>query len=167
VLWEICPDSVDSAFCEKLHRAVDRQQPVLVEEYYPPHGRWNQCRVYPSKDGVSHYFAGTTERKRTERALRDSERRLRMALDSGRMGIWYWDLQTDAAEWDERESQLLGLDHETTEKSGKVFLQCIHPEDVERLQADVAKCIEEGLSYESEFRVARGGQRSALAGWQR
>jgi PAS domain-containing protein len=35
-----------------------------------------------------------TERKRVEEALRDSEEKLRLALEGARLGTWNWDLKT-------------------------------------------------------------------------
>ncbi|HEY6948132.1 MAG TPA: MASE1 domain-containing protein, partial [Gemmatimonadales bacterium] len=49
------------------------------------------------------------ERGQATDALRQSEERLRLALDAARMGIWFWSLDTNHLAWDERLRQLYGL----------------------------------------------------------
>lgn len=46
------------------------------------------------------------ERRKSRDFLRESERRLRLALDSAEMGTWDWNLTTDELLWDERQYEL-------------------------------------------------------------
>ena len=48
-------------------------------------------------------------RDRATRALQRSEERLRLALDSARMGIWYWSVESNALVWDDNLRALYGL----------------------------------------------------------
>ena len=97
-----------------------------------------------------------TERKRAERAARDREIGLRLALEAGEMGTWIWDLQTDTATWDAQQLALFGLssDDETVLTSND-FFERVHPADRNRVQRAVAKHIEEGGEFQEEFRVVR------------
>jgi PAS domain-containing protein len=49
-----------------------------------------------------------TERKRTERLLRDSEERMKFALEGSELGEWDWNLKTGTIKRNERWAQMLG-----------------------------------------------------------
>jgi PAS domain S-box-containing protein len=68
-IWEVYEDALGSTFDEKYHEAMDRQEPVTFEEYYPPLDQWFQVSAYPSEDGLSVYFSDVTDRRRYTRAL--------------------------------------------------------------------------------------------------
>ncbi len=96
-----------------------------------------------------------TARKQTETALRESEERLILALESADMGIWEWDAETDSVLWNERQYELFGIRPDDFHGTGTDVLSRIHPEDRPRIDAGVRRAIEQGLSFREEFRVTR------------
>ena len=78
-MWEAFPQAVGLRFYPEYRRAVSEQIAVSFEEYYPPLQTWFEVHAYPSPDGLSVYFRDITERKRSEEALRQSERQFRQA----------------------------------------------------------------------------------------
>ena len=68
-------------------------------------------------------------RRKDEEAVRESERRLRVALVAGRMGAWSYDLATGAQRWDETQYRLFGLDP-SLPASRELFLSVVHPDDM-------------------------------------
>jgi PAS domain S-box-containing protein len=79
-IWTEYPDGVGQPFYDAYYEAMETQQPIHLEEYYEPWGRWFENRIYPSEDGLSIYFQEVTERKQVEQALRESEERFRRAV---------------------------------------------------------------------------------------
>jgi PAS domain S-box-containing protein len=80
-LWELWPHASDSPFGVAYRRAVAENVPLQVEAFYPePLNAWFEVRCYPSPEGLALFFTDTTERKRTEEAIRflnsDLERRV-------------------------------------------------------------------------------------------
>src|SRR5713226_4711703 len=58
-----------------------------------------------------------TERRKAGRALRESEERLHLALETAELGMWEWQPDTDSFYFDERECRLLGMTSATAPKS--------------------------------------------------
>jgi diguanylate cyclase (GGDEF)-like protein/PAS domain S-box-containing protein len=69
VIWEVFPDAVGGPYYETYHRAADRREYASCESYYAPLGSWLEARAYPSKDGLTVFFADITERKEAEQRL--------------------------------------------------------------------------------------------------
>ncbi|WP_433628635.1 PAS domain S-box protein [Halomicrococcus sp. NG-SE-24] len=66
LVWERHPDVVSTEFREQFERAMDTQEPLEFEAYYPPVGSWLEVNVYPSASGLSVYFDDISKRKRRE-----------------------------------------------------------------------------------------------------
>ncbi|WP_152040764.1 PAS domain S-box protein [Salinigranum salinum] len=68
-LWEEFPEAVDTVFETQYRQAMESQETVAFEEYYPPLAAWFEVRAYPSETGLSVYFRDVSERKANERRL--------------------------------------------------------------------------------------------------
>jgi PAS domain S-box-containing protein len=73
-----------------------------------------------------------TDRNRTQGKLRVSEGGLRLALESGRMYVFEWDLNSDVIQPSAECMAVLGIPSCSEEKSGKQLLNRIHPGDRQR-----------------------------------
>ncbi|MBK5273304.1 MAG: PAS domain S-box protein, partial [Bacteroidia bacterium] len=72
-LWEIFSDSIDSESYRQYHQAIETNQVVHFEDYYPVLNLWYEISAYPSENGLSVYFKDITAKKAAE------EDRLKMA----------------------------------------------------------------------------------------
>ncbi|HEY0590519.1 MAG TPA: PAS domain S-box protein, partial [Thermoanaerobaculia bacterium] len=95
-----------------------------------------------------------TARKEAERALRESERRLQLALEATSEGIWDWNMVTGEVAFSPR--WITSLGYELDEVPGRVeFWEAIvHPDDWEQTKASLQAHLEGRTTvYECENRL--------------
>ncbi|MBD2356337.1 PAS domain S-box protein [Tolypothrix sp. FACHB-123] len=99
-------------------------------------------------------LADITDRKCSEAALRQSEDRLRMAIESAQLGTWDLNLSTNQLIWDAGCKAMFGLPPEA-ETSLEVFYAGLHPEDRDRLERVVQDALNPASSgnYDVEYRT--------------
>jgi diguanylate cyclase (GGDEF)-like protein/PAS domain S-box-containing protein len=119
--------------------------------------RWFHGYAAPQRDddGQIVLWFGTDEdihdRKIAEMALQESERRLRFALDVGRLGDWEIDITTHRLTSSDRTAANFGLS--PTELTYEKMLTTIHIDDRERRRANFDRAVETGQTYEIEYRI--------------
>jgi PAS domain S-box-containing protein len=64
LVWNEFPEAEGSMFQRQYERAMETQEPVSFEEYYPPLDAWFEVNAYPSETGLSVYFRDVTETRR-------------------------------------------------------------------------------------------------------
>jgi len=127
---------------ERLQRAVEEAlrngTPYELDiEMVHPDGptTWIRARGEVQRDGTGAIVGlrGTaqdvTERKLVEEALRESEERLRLAAQAGKMYAFDWNAATGVVMRSEKASQILDLTSEQIGSSHEQFLASVHPED--------------------------------------
>ncbi|WP_227487285.1 SpoIIE family protein phosphatase [Nocardioides malaquae] len=76
VIWELFPQAVGSEFEVRYRQAVESDEPVAFEAYYPPPlDAWYEVRAWPSPEGLSVYFLDITERRAAQDELARSAER--------------------------------------------------------------------------------------------
>ncbi len=87
-------------------------------------------------------------------ALRKSEERFRLAMETNRDGLWDWDVSTDAVYYSPGYTALLGYANDEISPHADAWQNLIHPDDKDfALRANRA-CIESHCdSFEIEFRM--------------
>ena len=93
-------------------------------------------------------------REAVEAALRESEERLRLALDGAGMGMWAWDVKANRSVWNAREFALLGLTGADGEEvATSLLLDRIHLEDRPAFTSAADCALRTGDDFAHEFRV--------------
>jgi len=106
-------------------------------------------------DGALAMVSDITERKRQEAILRESEERLRVAAEVGRMYAWEWDPATDSVLRSAECADILGLSDAAGEGIAKDYLSSIHPDDRAELWSLVDALTPEHPVYRTQYRRFR------------
>lgn len=70
-IWEEFPEGVGQPFYHAYYKAMETQQYIYLEEYYPPYDRWFENHIYPSPEVLYIFFQDITDKKRaTEKMLK-------------------------------------------------------------------------------------------------
>ncbi len=88
---------------------------------------------------------------RTDEML-DSEIRLRLALDAGKMGAWEWNLQTGQVLWSTALEAIHGLAPGTFGGTIDDYGRDVHPEDRELVRNSIQRSLESG-EHHVEYRI--------------
>lgn len=99
---------------------------------------------------------GDRVRARTaEQALRESEQRFALVAAGSSDGIWDWDFARDRHYISPPLKAMLGYADEELPSRHEAFRQCIHPDDLDRVDDAVQRHFHEGREYEEEYRLRR------------
>ena len=101
---------------------------------------------------IADVFANALARQDADRALRDSEERMRLAVAAAQIGLWDWDIPHDALWASDRARELYGLQPDEPVNFQR-FMACVHPEDRTRVDAAAQSALRQGGDYREEYRV--------------
>src|SRR5690606_35729886 len=90
-----------------------------------------------------------TEKHEATNALRRSEERLALALDSTHMGLWEWDAKTDELIWTDELKRLFGLDL-SEDVTFERYIELIHPDDRQNMTEAIDRAMKNGKPYSVE-----------------
>ncbi len=133
------------------------------ERHRDGHWVWIECRgacVEWDEDGAPARIVGTdtdiTARKRSEEMLEHLSRRLDLALEISRIGVFEADLDAGTVEWDDRLLAMYGLEGTPRIKLSEAWEQALHPDDREGTLKNLEISLEKDRGLLQEFRIIRG-----------
>ncbi len=84
---------------------------------------------------------------------RATDARLRVAADAGQIGVWEWDLRSNELMWDERMCQIYRVEPVVNSDYRDVWRLRLHPADLARVEAELARAVAAAARFKSEFRI--------------
>ena len=113
-------------------------------------GRAQLTRMVESSLEAQHSRAALDSSEVLRRA---SDARLRVAADAGQIGVWEWDLRTNELMWDERMCQIYRVEPSINADYRDVWRLRLHPADLVRVEAELARAVSDAARFNSEFRI--------------
>lgn len=95
------------------------------------------------------------QRRRIEKALRDSKATLLLGEQISHSGSWTWDVGSGALLCSAEFCRIFGFDPEQPLLPFMTFLEAIHPDDRERVRRHVNSCVADRDTIRVEYRVLR------------
>ena len=83
----------------------------------------------------------------------DAESHSRLALEAAGVGIWIWDISSNSLVWDDITHAHFGVKPGEFTVRRENMERLIHPDDCDRVRAEVARCARTGVDFSSEYRV--------------
>ncbi|MBN2424422.1 MAG: PAS domain S-box protein [Calditrichaceae bacterium] len=117
--------------------------------------------LYDSQKNNEKKFLGTqgiardvTDRKLAEQALKESEERLDLTLQSANLGLWDWDIVNKKIWFNQHWAKLIGWPADKLETNPKGLEKIIHPEDLSVFRELIKQHFENSSRmFEAELRV--------------
>ncbi len=112
--------------------------------------------------GTLSYGIDVTERLAAEQALRESEERLRLALQAGKQGIYDLNVQTGATQVSPEYATMLGYDPRGFEETNAKWIERLHPDD----RAVTAEAYRNYIAGETPVYSVEFRQRTQAGDWR-
>ncbi len=156
IVWDALPGTADSIFAAGYREAMESGVPTHTVGYSVAFQTWFEAHAYPSKDNLTVFFRDVTEARRIETVLRESETRLRVAVEAAGLGIFDVDMATGEVNWSAEQFALLGI---VPTPDGRAHLDMwrdrVHPDDIAATDEARRRCIAEGVPYHAVYRIRR------------
>lgn len=108
-------------------------------------------------DGKPEWMFGThediTERNAEKVALQEAKERISLATDSGRIGIWDWDILSNTLAWDEWMYRLHGLTPRQDAAPFELWSRSVHQEDRKSAELALREAVSGRTVFATEFRI--------------
>ncbi|WP_246085075.1 putative bifunctional diguanylate cyclase/phosphodiesterase [Rhizobium glycinendophyticum] len=130
------------------------------ERHRDGHYIWIECRgacIETDSEGRALRITGTdtdvTARKAQEEWQEGLSRRLRLALDISRIGVFETDFDSGTSVWDDAMRRIFEADSQDDIRIGEFWESKLHPDDRERVLAHVSGRIEARETFTDDYRI--------------
>jgi phosphoserine phosphatase RsbU/P len=102
---------------------------------------------------VANVLGAAVDRRRAEQEVQGSELRLRLALESGRLGTWEWDAVTGKVTFSPTMERIFGYEPGTFPGTYEAYQQHLHPDERDWMGARVGQALADGGAHHAEHRI--------------
>jgi PAS domain S-box-containing protein len=154
---ELFPGHDESAFHAAYKHVAETGETRVIEAPFQGGSiqklSWFRVAVVPMENDIAILTQDMTEHRRMEEELRESRSRLDLALRSAQIGVWRLDIAEGKRVFDDQVCRLLGIDAAEFTGTPDEFFRVVHPDDHEAVYSALARTLEHGEPYETEYRA--------------
>ena len=151
-------------------RVLETETQIEVEETIPTPGGdsvrlTRKSPVYNDDgdvSGVCGVSTDITERRERERTLRRLKDRLELAVEGAQLGVWDWDMTSDAVEFNDRWAEMLGHSLDEIAPHLDAWERRVHPDDL----GAVREALSSHVAGETEYYDTEHRMRTADGSWK-
>lgn len=92
-------------------------------------------------------------RLKSEENLKISEQRYALAQRTGNIGSWDWDITSGTLHWSDQIEPMFGFEPGSFKGTYEAFMECVYPDDREKVSKSVEHCINDHADYNIEHRI--------------
>jgi len=150
------PDDA-GAVIERLQSGLRGGEPFRLDCRLRRHDgsfRWHQINALPLRNTqgpTARFVCANTD----IHELKESDVRVRVALEAANTGVWEWDIKSDLVTWTPKCHEIHGVSEEEFPGTGGAFFRLVHDEDRAKVSLALQTAIEQRVLYECEFRIVR------------
>ncbi|WP_447969452.1 response regulator [Nitrospira sp. M1] len=93
------------------------------------------------------------KRKHATRKLRSLSERYRLATEAARIGVWEWDILTNALKWSDQMFSVFAVDKHTFTGTFDDWARTVHPEDLPNATKTIQQALHDNKGFHTEFRI--------------
>ena len=165
-ILDVRPNVKELGLLEAFREVVETKQakdfPIYIYENGVLKGYFKNYAFLLSSGELVVVFDDVTEQKRFESDLKaakekaeENDFRLKLAVNSGKLGIWDRNIQNNSMVWNDRMLELYGISREEFVGDLGSWLNALHPEDKERVIQENKAALYERRPYDTSFRIVR------------
>ncbi|MEI8390729.1 MAG: response regulator [bacterium] len=175
MLTSLTRDEVIGKTSKELGLFIDDDLPQEIKDEMKKYGKFKNYEIITkAKDNtiITGLFSGVMIDNQTEKlfmtvmtditALKQAETdlakaatRLDLATIAGGIGVWDYDIVNNILIWDERMFNLYGITEKDFSGAYEAWRKGLHPDDLERGDAEIQMAINGEKEFDTEFRVCR------------
>ncbi|EEF60327.1 PAS domain-containing sensor histidine kinase [Pedosphaera parvula] len=149
---------------QRIRAALESKTPTREEIInYTKSGEqvWWEIEITPIIDErgrCTHFVAiqrDVTERKRSEKALKQSETRLKEAQRVANIGSWEWNVTERKVMWSDELYRIFGLEPQSFPITANSFLESIHPDDRPMMREKIEEMRKHARPFREHYRIVR------------
>jgi PAS domain S-box-containing protein len=100
-------------------------------------------------------FQDITSRERIVAEHKALSERLQLATSAGRIGVWEWDIQRGALNWDASMRRIFGCEQADFEPTFERWMAAVHPDDRESIESLMREVLAGRGQFRALFRIVR------------
>lgn len=152
--WKECVQTGGTWDIEHRFRGVDGKWHDVLARGVPVRNEQGEITCWAGINlDISRLKSAQEDIKCLNAQLDARERRLRLALEAGNMGIWDWEIVTGKLAWNHEHYRMLGYEAMAFEPSYDSWASRVHPEDLERAETELQAALSEESGFRVEFRT--------------